>query len=129
MVGMETRNLMSKRSVKIARNPRGRKSLRDVNQEAAGAEEEEEVVAGPRAPVTTIEVAANTITLNPVRAATVLTTVIRIINIQTREITETPGTPDTETSRETPVTTTSPDTDHDARHTRLVRAGAGGAWV
>ena len=98
-----------------------------MNQEAAA--EEEEVVAGPRAPVTTIEVAANTITLNPVRAATVLTTVIRIINIQTREITETPGTPDTETSRETPVTTTSPDTDHDARHTRLVRAGVGGAWV
>ena len=82
--------------------------------------EEEETVAGPRAPVTTIEVASNTITLNPVRAATVLTTVIRIINIQTREITETPRTQDIETSRLIPAITTSPDTDHDDRHTRLV---------
>ena len=114
----ETKIPMSRRIAKIARNPRDMKSLRDENPEAAP----------PRAPVTTVEVAASIITLNPVRAAaaTVLTTVIRITSIQRRETTETRDGTDIGTSHETPDITTSPATvDHDDRHILLVRAEAG----
>ena len=122
MVATQVTKIPMSRRSKIAKNPRDTRSLRGESQEVV------EEAAPTRAPVTTVEVAANTITLSPVRAVTVLT-VIRIISIQTREITETREETGIGTSRETPDITTSPATDRDDRHTRRVRAGAGGAWV